>query len=119
MLKLYGGKEAEIESISIKESKPVTTYNIEVEDYHAYYVTQSDILCHNACRPGSPKKLTKSEIKKFNAESYKNNYVSNKGSRFDIFKDTANHDQIWLGDKAQKVWIETNEKLTDLFLGVW
>ena len=49
MLKLYGGKEAEIESISIKESKPVTTYNIEVEDYHTYYVTQSDILCHNAC----------------------------------------------------------------------
>ena len=49
MLKLYGGKEAEIESISIKESKPVTTYNIEVEDYHTYYVTQSDILCHNIC----------------------------------------------------------------------
>lgn len=49
VLKLYGGKEAEIESISIKESKPVTTYNIEVEDYHTYYVTQSDILCHNAC----------------------------------------------------------------------
>ena len=49
VLKLYDGKEAEINSISIKESKPVITYNFEVEDSHTYYVTQSDVLCHNAC----------------------------------------------------------------------
>ena len=119
MLKLYDGKEAEINSISIKESKPVQTYNFEVEDSHTYYVTNSNILCHNACRPISPKKLTRSEIKRFNAENYKKIYVGKKGSRFDIFKDTANHDQIWLGDKAQKVWIETGERLLDLFEGVW
>ena len=49
VLKLYDGKEAEINGVSIKESKPVITYNFEVEDSHTYYVTQSDVLCHNAC----------------------------------------------------------------------
>ena len=49
VLKLYDGKEAEINSISIKESKPVQTYNFEVEDSHTYYVTESNIFCHNAC----------------------------------------------------------------------
>ena len=49
VLKLYDGKEAEINSISIKESKPVITYNFEVEDSHTYYVTQSDVLVHNMC----------------------------------------------------------------------
>ena len=50
VLKLYDGKEAEINSIYIKESKPVITYNFEVEDSHTYYVTQSDVLVHNSCR---------------------------------------------------------------------
>ena len=59
VLKLYDGKEAEINSVSIKESKPVITYNFEVEDSHTYYVTQSDVLCHNACH-GNSLKTTKS-----------------------------------------------------------
>ena len=29
---------------------PVTTYNFEVEDFHTYYVGQSDILVHNKCK---------------------------------------------------------------------
>ena len=49
VLKLYDGKEAEIGSVYIKDSKPVLTYNFEVEDSHTYYVTQSEILCHNSC----------------------------------------------------------------------
>ena len=117
---LSDGSCAIIEAIEVEKlAVPQTTYNFEVADFHTYYVTQTDVLVHNACRPTSPKKLTKSEIKRFNAEQYKENYVGKKGSRFDIFKDTANHDQVWLGDKAQKVWIETGEKLIDLFEGVW
>ena len=58
VLKLYDGKEAEINSISIKESKPVITYNFEVEDSHTYYVTQSDVLCHNICQNANQKALT-------------------------------------------------------------
>ena len=46
------------------------------------------------CKPESPKKLNNSEIKKFDAEGYKKTYVNNKGSRFDIFKDSANNNKI-------------------------
>ena len=32
---------------------PVTVYNFEVEDYHTYYVTNTNVLVHNACKnPG-------------------------------------------------------------------
>ncbi len=37
---------------SIKEEKlsePETTYNFEVEDFHTYYVGESEVLVHNAC----------------------------------------------------------------------
>ena len=37
----------------------------------------------------------------------------------DIFKDISDNDKIWLGDKAQKTWIETEERLFDLFNGGW
>ena len=50
---------------------------------------------------------------------YKKTYVNNKGSRFDIFKDSANNDKIWLGSKDQKTWIETFEHLIDLLNGDW
>lgn len=29
---------------------PETTYNFEVEDFHTYYVSNSDILVHNSCK---------------------------------------------------------------------
>ena len=47
VLQLFDGREVAIDSIRIKEAKSVTTYNFEVEDYHTYYVTQSDELVHN------------------------------------------------------------------------
>ena len=100
-------------------SEAWTTYNFEVEGYHTYHVGKSGVCTHNKCKPTSPQKLSKSEIKKFDAELYKEGYVGNKGSRFDIFKDTANNNKIWLGDKSQKIWIETYEHLSDLFRGGW
>ena len=44
----------EIDSIRIEALKtPQTKYNFEVEDYHTYYVSESNVLCHNLCgRPG-------------------------------------------------------------------
>ena len=30
-------------------SKPQTTYNFEVEDYHTYYVGENEVLVHNKC----------------------------------------------------------------------
>ena len=47
---LYDGRVVEIEKVRVEKCKPVTTYNFEVEDSHTYYVTQSDVLCHNSCR---------------------------------------------------------------------
>ena len=114
------GSEGRIERIEIEQLKKAETkYNFEVEDFHTYYVTDKDVLVHNECKPISPKKLTRSEIKKFDAEGYKKLYVGKNGARFDIYKDTANADKIWLGDKSQKIWIETFETLSDLFSGGW
>ena len=103
---LSDGKYGIIVSVKIEElESPETTYNFEVADFHTYYVSDSNVLVHNMCKPESPKKLNNSEIKKFDAEGYKKTYVNNKGSRFDIFKDSANNDKIWLGSKDQKTWI--------------
>ena len=38
---------------------PVTVYNFEVEDFHTYYVSDSAILVHNACKPTSPNQMQK------------------------------------------------------------
>ena len=117
---LSDGKYGIIVSVKIEElESPETTYNFEVADFHTYYVSDSNVLVHNMCKPESPKKLNNSEIKKFDAEGYKKTYVNNKGSRFDIFKDSANNDKIWLGSKDQKTWIETFEHLIDLLNGDW
>ena len=117
---LSDGKYAIIKSVEVEElAVPETTYNFEVEDFHTYYVSESNVLVHNMCKPESPKKLKNSEIKKFDAEGYKRTYVNNKGARFDIFKDSANNDRIWLGTKDQKTWIETFEHLIDLINGDW
>lgn len=119
-LLLSDGTYAIIEAIDVEVLKsPETTYNFEVEDFHTYYVSESNVLVHNMCKPESPKKLKNSEIKKFDAEGYKRTYVNNKGARFDIFKDSANNDRIWLGTKDQKTWIETFEHLIDLINGDW
>jgi len=40
-----------IEEIQIEQlSKPETTYNFEVADFHTYYVTDSKVLVHNMCQ---------------------------------------------------------------------
>ena len=120
VLKLYDGKEAEINSVSIKESKPVITYNFEVEDSHTYYVTQSDVLCHNMCAqtpkaPKSPKLMKEPYLKKngIDPHAFKNEFIDKtKIARYDIYLDTAD-DMLWLGSKHHPtVWIETFTKFT-------
>lgn len=44
------GSNAIIEAIEVEKlAVPQTTYNFEVADFHTYYVTQADVLVHNAC----------------------------------------------------------------------
>lgn len=41
---------ATIEEIRVERlTKPETTYNFEVEDFHTYYVSESKVLVHNDC----------------------------------------------------------------------
>ena len=53
LLVLRSGEYVVIEQVQheILES-PVKVYNFEVEDYHTYYVSGSEVLVHNTCRVG-------------------------------------------------------------------
>ena len=47
---LSDGSYGIIKSIKVEKlSEPETTYNFEVEDFHTYYVGESEVLVHNAC----------------------------------------------------------------------
>ena len=49
-LLLSDGEYAIIEEIEVEElANPETTYNFEVEEFHTYYVAESNILAHNKC----------------------------------------------------------------------
>lgn len=52
-LLLSDGTCAIIENVKVKQlSEPETTYNFEVEDFHTYFVSDSNVLVHNMC--GTP-----------------------------------------------------------------
>ncbi|MGY0374237.1 polymorphic toxin-type HINT domain-containing protein [Clostridium sp. JNZ J1-5] len=47
---LYSGNIAEISKISIEQlDHIIKVYNFEVEDWHTYFVSNNNILVHNAC----------------------------------------------------------------------
>lgn len=47
---LSDGKYGIIISIKVEELEtPETTYNLEVEDFHTYFVSESNVLVHNRC----------------------------------------------------------------------
>ena len=113
-LQLLNGEYVIVEQVQheILEA-PVTVYNFEVEDFHTYYVSDSAILVHNACKPTSPVKVSDSALKGVDVHSFKGEFVGNV-SRWDVYKDTANNAALWLGNKAQSIWIETNYYIQDL-----
>lgn len=99
--------------------EPITVYNFEVEGFHTYYVGDTSVLVHNDCtKPRSPRKVGEDLIKRndFDAHSFKRqNGARGPVAHWDIFQDTADKGRIWLGDKAQKVWIITKHHFSDLF----
>ncbi len=49
-LLLASGQAVSIEKIKIQKLvKPEKTYNFEVQNFHTYYVTESNVLAHNKC----------------------------------------------------------------------
>ena len=50
-LRLYNGELLEIERIEVEYlDEVIKVYNFEVEDWHTYFVSDSEILVHNACK---------------------------------------------------------------------
>ncbi|MHC1723762.1 MAG: polymorphic toxin-type HINT domain-containing protein [Aminipila sp.] len=53
MLSLFDGKKIKVSKIAVEKlSKPIKVYNFEVEDWHTYYVSDTQILVHNTCSRG-------------------------------------------------------------------
>ncbi len=119
---LSDGKSVIIESVKSKHyDEPQTTYNFEVEDYHTYYVGTGVCVHNRNCGPISPEKVKESYIKNNNIDAHalKREVLGNKSkdiAKFDIFKDKASNNRIWLGNKSQTVWYDTTYYLEDLII---
>ena len=56
---LSDGTFGVVQSVSIENlSIPEATYNLEVEAFHTYYVTESNVLVHNTCQDSNQRALT-------------------------------------------------------------
>mgnify|MGYP004643826433 CR=1 FL=1 len=53
----------------IKLKSPETTYNFEVEDFHTYFVSESNVLVHNMC--GTPETATDDFTKLKNGQGWR------------------------------------------------
>ena len=121
---LSDGKYGIIVSVRVEElESPETTYNFEVADFHTYFVGENPVCVHNSgCggkTPKSPEKVKDSYIKqnKIDAHAVKKEILGNKSkdiAKYDIFKDKANSNRIWLGNKSQTVWHDTGYYLDEL-----
>ena len=124
-LLLSDGTYAIIEAIDVESLESVeTTYNFEVKDFHTYFVGENPVCVHNVgCgggkTPNSPEKVKDSYIRqnKIDAHAVKKEILGNKSkdiAKYDIFKDKANSNRIWLGNKSQTVWHDTGYYLDEL-----
>ena len=121
ILVLVNGEYVVVEKVQheILES-PVTVYNFQVADYHTYYVASSGVLVHNSCKasiddaPTSPVKISENKLKGVDVHTFKKDYVYASVARWDIYKDTANNSEIWIGNKAQAVWVKTGLLIQEL-----
>ena len=63
---LFDGTLCEVESVSCKKlSAPETTYNLEVADFHTYYVSDACVLVHNADCGKGVKELSDDQLRHF------------------------------------------------------
>ena len=103
---------------------PIAVYNFQVEGYHTYYVSDISVLVHNACnKPISPEKVSDSYIKqnRIDAHAFKNQagqVPRNMLSKYDIYKDKANSNTLWVGTKQSTDWRQTNYTFKELTM-VW
>ena len=101
ILVLLNGKQVVLELVQheILES-PIVTYNFEVEDFHTYYVGESDILVHNKCFRGDlmdATEWTKKMSKGYDAhhvfpQKFKKDFVD---AGFKDWNDAKKYGQWW------------------------
>ena len=112
---LSDGTLCEVEGVSCKKlSEPETTYNLEVDDFHTYYVSDACVLVHNAdCRVTKfdPKADYKQSVTLSNGKvgyiqksgALKGKIVSpdtakHGGSTFKLYKELAGNKAKMIGD---------------------
>ena len=100
---------------------PVQVYNLEVEDFHTYFVSGCAVLVHNKCGngPTSPNKVNDNALKDVDVHGFKDdilksNQIKESISHYNIYKDTANNSMLWLGNNAKTRWINTGYSLATL-----
>ncbi|NEQ97762.1 MAG: RHS famlily protein, partial [Cyanothece sp. SIO2G6] len=114
LLQTENGTIVDIDQIGEREGD-FEVYNFKVDDFHTYYVSDLDILVHNANYfPDKPAgKLTRLDdkwLKRQGADPHEvKDGLPGKPSEFDIYKDTQ--DELWAVRKGQ------DPKLSDLPLG--
>ena len=121
ILVLVNGEYVVVEKVQheILEA-PITVYNFQVADYHTYYVSSTGVLVHNACnKPTAPKEVGKRYIDTNNIDAHAfkqqaGGVPRSQLSRYDIYQDTANNHQLWVGTKDGRVWRETIYFFKDL-----
>lgn len=89
ILRLQDGETTVIINLSVKHlDEPVTVYNFEVEDWHAYFVGSEGVLVHNKC---SLTKITDSYLKQkgFDAHAIKKELVGGNISKYNLYYDKA------------------------------
>ena len=121
ILVLVNGEYVVVEKVQheILEA-PIAVYNFQVADYHTYYVSGTGVLVHNACsKPTAPKEVGKRYIDTNNIDAHAfkqqaGGVPRSQLSRYDIYQDTANNHQLWVGTKDGRVWRETIYFFKDL-----
>ena len=121
ILILVSGEQVTVEKVQHETLEtPIVVYNFQVEDYHTYYVTNRGVLVHNSCnKPVSPAKVSESYIKQnqIDAHAFKQYAASvpqKMLSRYDIYKDTANKNVLWVGTKQHTDWRQTKYTFVEL-----
>ena len=124
-LLLANGKYAIIDSIEVELlESPETTYNFEVEDFHTYFVSDSNVLVHNSCTKDYKRLDEKKFMKDNNMDSeqfhkFKKNTL--KKSEYPI-KQYGKNPDLWINKTAKQLAFKSriNPKLplfeTNLYL---
>lgn len=108
------GNGVEVVSV-INTGKITKTYNLEVADFHTYFVGEDRVWVHNACRPNDFSKKTKAEVRaeQPNCQKCGRETVSGKADTKGT-KPAGNRSEIHHKEKASDGGSKTKENAENL-----